>query len=89
MAGCYRDSAEHDRLTSIRPWHHDDAPRLLDIMSRIEVMKWLGDGEPKLMKDLDEAHDDRPFRERSAEPPRGIWAIEPKAGGEPPAPCCS
>ncbi len=74
---------ETERLI-LRPWRHDEAPRLLDIMSRIEVMKWLGDDEPKLMKDLDEAHQriDR-FAERSAEPPRGIWAIEPKAGGEP------
>jgi RimJ/RimL family protein N-acetyltransferase len=74
---------ETERLT-LRPWHHDEAPRLLDIMSRIEVMKWLCDDEPKLMKDLGEAHQriDR-FAERSAEPPRGIWAIEPKAGGEP------
>jgi RimJ/RimL family protein N-acetyltransferase len=74
---------ETERLI-LRPWHHDEAPRLLDIMSRIEVMKWLGDEEPKLMKDTDEAHQriDR-SAERSAEPPRGIWAIEPKAGGEP------
>jgi RimJ/RimL family protein N-acetyltransferase len=73
---------ETERLI-LRPWHHDEAPRLLDIMSRIEVMKWLGD-EPTLMKDLEEAHQriDR-FAGRSAEPPRGIWAIEPKAGGEP------
>lgn len=31
----------------LRPWRHDDAPRLLDLQSRIEVMKWLGDGEPQ------------------------------------------
>ena len=74
---------ETERLI-LRPWAHDDAPRLLDILSRIEVMKWLGDGEPQLMKDLDEAHQriDR-YAERSAEPPRGIWAIEPKSGGDP------
>ncbi len=68
----------------LRPWQHDDAPRLLDLLSRIEVMQWLGDGEPQLMQDLDEAHQriDR-YAERSAEAPRGIWAIEPKAGGEP------
>ncbi|MDZ5622973.1 GNAT family N-acetyltransferase [Nocardioides bizhenqiangii] len=74
---------ETERLI-LRPWQHDDAPRLLDILSRIEVMKWLGDGPPKLMKDLEEAHEriDK-YAERSVEPPRGIWAIEPKAGGEP------
>jgi RimJ/RimL family protein N-acetyltransferase len=74
---------ETERLV-LRPWRHDDAPRLLDILSRIEVMKWLGDGPPQLMKDLDEAHAriDR-YAERSATPPHGIWAIEPKAGGAP------
>ena len=74
---------ETDRLI-LRPWQHDDAPRLFDMLSRIEVMKWLGDGEPKLMKDLDEAHQriDK-YAERSATPPLAIWAIEPKAGGDP------
>ncbi len=74
---------ETERLI-LRPWQHEEAPRLLDMLSRIEVMKWLGDGEPQLMKDLDEAHQriDR-YAERSAEAPRGIWAIAPKAGGEP------
>jgi RimJ/RimL family protein N-acetyltransferase len=43
-----------DRLL-IRPWRHEEAPRLLDILSRLEVVRWLGDGEPVLMKDLDEA----------------------------------
>src|SRR5438132_1201310 len=74
---------ETERLI-LRPWSHDDAPRLLDILGRIEVMRWLGDGEPQLMKDLDEAHQriDR-FAERSAAEPLGIWAIQPKAGGAP------
>jgi RimJ/RimL family protein N-acetyltransferase len=74
---------ETERLI-LQPWHHDDAPRLLDMLSRLEVMKWLGDGPPMLMKDLDEAHAriDK-YAERSAEPPCGIWAIEPRAGGEP------
>jgi RimJ/RimL family protein N-acetyltransferase len=74
---------ETERLV-LRPWQHDDAPRLLDILSRFEVMKWLGDGPPQLMKDLDEAHAriDR-YAERSTTHPHGIWAIEPKSGGEP------
>ena len=46
---------ETERLL-IRPWRHEDAARLLDILSRVEVVKWLGDGQPVLMKDLDEAH---------------------------------
>lgn len=76
-------SLETERLV-LRPWSHDEAPRLLDMQSRVEVMKWLGDGEPKLMKDLDEAHNriDR-YAELSTNPPLGFWAVEPKAGGAP------
>jgi RimJ/RimL family protein N-acetyltransferase len=72
---------ETDRLL-IRPWRHEDAPRLLDIQSRVEVVKWLGDGEPVLMKDLAEAHTkvDR-YAELSAAPPLGFWAIERVADG--------
>ncbi len=71
---------ETDRLV-IRPWRHEEAERLLDILSRLEVAKWLGDGEPVLMKDLDEAHAriDR-YAERDA-PPLGMWAIERRADG--------
>ena len=66
---------ETDRLL-IRPWRHEEAPRLLDLLSRLEVVKWLGDGEPELMKDLDEAHAriDR-YAGRDV-PPLGIWAVE-------------
>ncbi|MBI2244891.1 MAG: GNAT family N-acetyltransferase [Nocardioides sp.] len=65
----------------IRAWRHEEAPRLLDILSRPEVVKWLGDGEPQLMKDLDEAHEriDR-YVARQA-PPLGIWAVERPADG--------
>lgn len=66
----------------IRPWSHDEAERLLDIQSRLEVVKWLGDGEPVLMRDLDEAHAriDR-YASRSVEPPLGFWAIEVRDTG--------
>jgi RimJ/RimL family protein N-acetyltransferase len=74
---------ETERLL-LRPWTHDDAPRLLDMLSRVEVMKWLGDGAPRLMRDLDEAHARiDTYAERSAAPPRGFWAVVPKAGGPP------
>lgn len=67
---------ETDRLV-LRAWTHDDAPRLLDILGREEVTRWLGDGTPWVMADLDEAHRtiDR-YAERSATPPIGVWAIE-------------
>jgi RimJ/RimL family protein N-acetyltransferase len=69
---------ETDRLT-IRPWRPDDAERLLDIMSRVEVMKWLGDNsaEPVLLTGLDEARQRiGRWNERSATPPLGYWAVD-------------
>ena len=30
----------------IRPWRHEDADRLLDLLSRIEVVKWLATATP-------------------------------------------
>lgn len=73
---------ETDRLI-IRPWRHDEAPRVLDIQSRLEVVRWLGDGEPVLMKDLDEAHQriDRYTARCAQPPPLGFWAIEVRATG--------
>ena len=67
----------------IRPWTHDEAERLLDIQSRLEVVKWLGDGEPVLMQDLDEAHEriDR-YHRRSESPPLGFWAVEVRGTAE-------
>jgi RimJ/RimL family protein N-acetyltransferase len=60
----------------IRDWTAEDAPAALDIQSRLEVVRWLGDGEPVLMKDLDEARERiGRWRERNA-PPLGFWAIE-------------
>ncbi len=72
---------ETDRLI-IRPWRDDEAARVLDIQSRVEVVKWLGDGEPKLLKDLDEAQRRiERYRELSEDPPRGFWAVEVKETG--------
>ena len=45
---------ETDRL-SIRPYRDEDAPRVLDIMSRIEVVRWLSTPPFRLMADLEEA----------------------------------
>jgi RimJ/RimL family protein N-acetyltransferase len=70
----------------IRPWTHDEAGRLLEIQSRLEVVKWLGDGEPVLMQDLAEAHEriDR-YHARSESPPLGFWAVEVRGTAEAPA----
>jgi len=72
---------ETERLL-IRDWREDEAPRLLDILSRVEVAKWLGDGEPVLMKDLDEARlRIARYTDLSGVPPLGIWAVEVRATG--------
>lgn len=72
---------ETERLT-IRPWRDDEAPRVLDILGRIEVARWLGDGEPTPMKDLDEARE-KLASWRAIEPPHGQWAVEVKETGVP------
>jgi RimJ/RimL family protein N-acetyltransferase len=65
----------------IRQWTLDDAPVALDILSRIEVVQWLGDGVPVLTKDLDEARM-KVERWRGREnPPLGHWAVEVADGG--------
>jgi RimJ/RimL family protein N-acetyltransferase len=73
---------ETERLL-IRRWTHDDVERLLDIQSRPEVVKWLGDGEPVLMKDLDEAHQRvEGYDARCAQgAPYGFWAVEVRETG--------
>jgi RimJ/RimL family protein N-acetyltransferase len=65
----------------IRDWTPDDAPTALDILSRVEVVKWLADGEPVLMKDLGEAHERIGKWHRHDNPPCGFWAIEVTDGG--------
>jgi RimJ/RimL family protein N-acetyltransferase len=72
---------ETERLT-IRPWRHDEAPRLLDILSRMEVVKWLGDGVPVLLTHVDEAHERiERYNTVRDNPPLGMWAVERKADG--------
>lgn len=68
----------------VRPWRHDEAERLFDILRRVEVVKWLGDGPPKPMRDVAEAHEriDR-YVVRSAEPPYGFWAVVRRDTGRP------
>ena len=73
---------ETERL-AIRPWRHEEAERLLDIMSRIEVMKWLGDGPPVLLTTLGQAHERIDRYADRADPPRGVWAIERTSDGVP------
>lgn len=80
MALPHATIAETRRL-AIRPWRLEEAPRLLDILGRVEVVRWLSDGEPVLMKDLGEAEQRIADYTALAEPPRGFWAIEVRATG--------
>ena len=73
--------AETERLR-LRPWRVDEAPRLLDILNRVEVVRWLGDGEPRLMEDLAQARRTiLRYAELSERPPRGFWAVEVRETG--------
>lgn len=60
----------------IRDWTVADAPAALEIQSRVEVMKWLGDGEPVLATDLDDARERILGWRRRDNPPCGYWALE-------------
>ena len=70
---------ETDRLV-LRPYEADDAPRVLDILGRAEVMKWLG-GPP--MADLDEVTRwiSRRREREAADPFDLVRAIEVKQTG--------
>lgn len=71
---------ETERLV-LRDWEADDAPVVLDILSRVDVVRWLDDGEPKLLTDLDEARA-KIESWRGLEPPLKQWAIEVRDTGE-------
>lgn len=62
--------------TRIRSWTLQDAPAALAVLSRIEVVKWLGDGEPVLTQDLDEARTKIERWRGREQPPLGHWAVE-------------
>jgi RimJ/RimL family protein N-acetyltransferase len=75
--------AETDRLV-IRPWHTDEADRLLDILGRWEVARWLG-ANPRSMEHRDEAvaRIERWTADLAADPRYGAWAAVEKASGIP------
>lgn len=71
---------ETDRLI-LRYWTHDDADRLFDMMSRIEVAKWSGAGIP--MASIDEARTriERMPSRAGDRPGAGMFAAERKDTG--------
>ena len=71
---------ETERLV-IRPWRHEEADRLLDILGRVEVAKWLGDGPPVLLESLEQAHERIDRYVVRDQPPLGIWAVERRGDG--------
>lgn len=71
---------ETDRLV-LRDWQPDDAPVVLDILSRADVVRWLDDGEPQLLTDLDEARA-KIGSWQDLVPPLKQWAIEVRHTGE-------
>ncbi|MFJ3789386.1 GNAT family N-acetyltransferase [Kitasatospora sp. NPDC090091] len=64
-----------DRLTA-RLWEPGDLDRAYELYSRWEVMRWLG-AEPRALESRAEAAQliER-FRDRSADPRYGVWALE-------------
>lgn len=67
--------------TVLRPWRPAEADRLLDILGRWEVSRWL-DAEAPPMADLDAARAeiDR-WRDGHLVRGRGTWAVEERATG--------
>jgi RimJ/RimL family protein N-acetyltransferase len=66
----------------VRDWADADAPRMLDIYSRDEVVRYLG-SVPNPMRTIDQAHE-RIARGRTRNrenPPCGWWAIEVRDTG--------
>ncbi|HEY3001301.1 MAG TPA: GNAT family N-acetyltransferase [Kribbellaceae bacterium] len=71
---------ETERLV-VRDWDESDGDRVFDIYRRWEVSRWLG-AEPKVMPDRAAASAAiARWRERSADPSYGVWAVEECATG--------
>ncbi|GAA2833655.1 GNAT family N-acetyltransferase [Kitasatospora paracochleata] len=69
-----------ERLT-VRQWEPADRDRAFDLYSRWEVARWLG-REPRALESPAEADAlVQRFRDRSADPRFGVWAVEVRATG--------
>lgn len=73
---------ETERLV-IRHWRPGEAPRVLDLLSRIEVVRWLGDGEPELLADLSAAEAKIASWRARDDGLLGAWAVQPRSSGVP------
>lgn len=65
----------------IRPWRPDEAPRLFDLLSRMEIVRWLSPSN--LMTDPSQASEriERWAAEFAAEAPFGRWAAVERSSG--------
>lgn len=72
-------SLSTERLT-LRPWHVDDAPRLLEMRGNPELTKWLGSPEP--WRNIDQATNEIAIwnRHNDTDNPFGTWAITLSGG---------
>lgn len=75
------------RLTTerlvVRPWRVEEAPRLLDLLSRVEVVRWLDSGPPRPMADLAQAQERiAHYHRRSQGSDLGFWAVEVRETGQ-------
>jgi RimJ/RimL family protein N-acetyltransferase len=69
------------RLT-LRRWSPSDADRILDLYGRLEVVRWLGDGPPRVMTTREQAVSAvERWAELSTAAPCGFWAAEVTATG--------
>jgi RimJ/RimL family protein N-acetyltransferase len=73
--------AETERVV-IRPWRTDEADRLLDVLGRMEVARWLG-STPKPMTHRDEAVSriEQWAADLAANPGFGAWAVVERSSG--------
>lgn len=62
-----------DRLV-IRPWRHADAQRLFEMLSREDIVRWLG--TPRLMEKVEEAQEKIAKMAGDLDLPQGEWAME-------------
>jgi len=63
----------------IRPWRDDEAPRLLDILRREEIVKWLG--HPRTLENVEEAREK--ISKMAMDLPLSEWAMEVAETGVP------
>jgi RimJ/RimL family protein N-acetyltransferase len=64
----------------IRDWTRADAETVVEIYHRIEVVQWLGDGEPVPCRDTDQAERWIERWHERDDPPLGYWALDAIGG---------